>query len=376
MKNTLKVLGMIAIITAIIFSFAACGDSGGGGTDFTNIEIPDPSIGTPDTSWYNGTNTAFTINTGDQLAGLAQLVNDGTNDFSGKTITLGANINLAAYGYGAAGWNSGNGWIPISYFNGIFNGNNKTISNLYINDDNYGYAGLFGYIWGGTVKNLNLVIDSHGVNGGDYTGGIVGYIEHGTIEKCSVTGGPVSGWFDIGGVVGSSYGIVNECYAAVAVSGTDECVGGIAGYIDYIINNCYSTGSVSGTSNYVGGISGEFGGSMTNCYATGAISSPGNCVGGIVGYIYSGGSITACVALNSTISGGSNVGRIIGLGGTLANNYALSTISDYGNTGAGNLDGADVSAANAKKAVTYSSIGWDMTTVWKIAENSGYPSLR
>ena len=53
--------------------------------------------GAVDLSWYNGTDTEFTITTARQLAGLAQLVNDKTDTFSGKTVRLGADISLLRY---------------------------------------------------------------------------------------------------------------------------------------------------------------------------------------------------------------------------------------------------------------------------------------
>ena len=53
--------------------------------------------GAVDLSWYNGTDTEFTITTARQLAGVAELVNSNTTDFTGKTIRLGADISLLRY---------------------------------------------------------------------------------------------------------------------------------------------------------------------------------------------------------------------------------------------------------------------------------------
>lgn len=53
--------------------------------------------GVVDLSWYNGTDTEFTITTARQLAGVAELVNSNTTDFAGKTIRLGADISLLRY---------------------------------------------------------------------------------------------------------------------------------------------------------------------------------------------------------------------------------------------------------------------------------------
>jgi hypothetical protein len=80
--------------------------------------------GTADISWYNGTDTEFTIATAEQLAGLASLVNDGTDDFEGKTITLKNNLYLDNKNWTPIGGNSG--------FSGVFDGNNYSIFDLFV----------------------------------------------------------------------------------------------------------------------------------------------------------------------------------------------------------------------------------------------------
>jgi hypothetical protein len=81
-----------------------------------------------DISWYgNGNATSFYISNADELAGLAQLVNDKTDNFSGDTITLTADINLSGY----------SNWTPIgrqngNQFCGIFDGNGNTIFDMTI----------------------------------------------------------------------------------------------------------------------------------------------------------------------------------------------------------------------------------------------------
>ena len=142
--------------------------------------------GTTDTSWYenNKDATEFSIGTAAELAGLAKLVNDGTN-FSGKTIKLTADIRLN----NDAVPTSGNQWTPIGKyarrakkpFSGTFDGQGHTISGLYINLSNRRdklYQGLFGYCSGGIVQNL-IVTGSVAVTGStgasiQYVAGIVG----------------------------------------------------------------------------------------------------------------------------------------------------------------------------------------------------------
>ena len=97
---------------------------------------------TADTTWYTnaqGGTKVYTIKTAEELAGLAKLVNSGTS-FRGKTVELGANINLG-----------GVHWTPIGYsstrpFMGEFDGNGYTISNLYINEEYYEYSRTSGNV--------------------------------------------------------------------------------------------------------------------------------------------------------------------------------------------------------------------------------------
>ena len=106
---------------------------------------------TVDTSWYDDNTTdtdEFTISDSADLAGLAELVNEG-NNFSGKTIKLGADIDLG-----------GKEWTPIgnstNSFKGVFEGNKHTISNLFINSPTKSNIGLFGVTQSGEVKNFIL----------------------------------------------------------------------------------------------------------------------------------------------------------------------------------------------------------------------------
>ncbi|MCD7766573.1 MAG: hypothetical protein LUH53_08705 [Lachnospiraceae bacterium] len=134
-----------------------------------------------DTSWYNDTDTSFTITTASQLAGLASLVNAGTDDFSGKTIMLGNNINL-----NSEEWTPIGSTIYYSYypFSGTFDGNGYTVSGLYISNSSE-KQGLFGYISGATVKNLTV---SGSVSSYRSVGGVVGYATNSTVIDCANSG--------------------------------------------------------------------------------------------------------------------------------------------------------------------------------------------
>ncbi len=101
-----------------------------------------------DTDWYTDGKDEFIITTAEELAGLAKLVNEG-NNFSGKTIKLGADIDLAAYE-----------WTPIGTSNtlsfvGNLDGQEYTVSNLNIDEAEKHHQALFGYA-AGNIKNLNI----------------------------------------------------------------------------------------------------------------------------------------------------------------------------------------------------------------------------
>ena len=313
------------------------------GADGTGQEVL--GTGTPDTSWYSTGPTAFTLTTADQLAGLAALVNSG-NDFDGKTITLGNNIDLSDYNI-SSGFNSGKGWIPIgntstNTFKGLFDGEGKKITGLEADDDTGNYIGLFGYLMG-TVYRL-------GVEGADVKGSVdVGIIAGGTGANitASYTTGTVAGERNIGGIVGSiDTGTIRGCYSTADVTGSGDRVGGIAGYVwsDAGIDGCYSTGKVVGES-CVGGIAGEAEGSITYCYSTSEVIGTGYNVGGIAGANGTGGT-DRCAALNSKVEGINKVGRVVGLVPVEStNNKAFDNmVVNRNTTGIGDDEGTDVTA--------------------------------
>jgi hypothetical protein len=274
----------------------------------------------PDTSWYNSAATTFTLNTAEQLAGLAELVNSGADTFSGKTIILGNNIDLFAHA-------GGEGWTPIGDyygyrpFSGIFNGGYKTISNLTINRTSDDYIGLFGYVSYGKIQNLGVVNAS--ISGDNYIGGVAGYV----------------------------YGAnIMNCYSAGVISGTGNFVGGVTGYIyDSSAENCYSTAAISGNT-YVGGVAGDVANS----------------------------SITSCAALNVSVttSSGSviDIGRVAGyadIESTLSNNIAWSGMLVNGVTVSGtanDVNGANKTAAEIQNGNAFNGMFTD--SVW--TKQAGY----
>ena len=197
-------------------------------------------------------------------------------------------------GAGDAYWNNGAGWVPIgdssssfSSFGAIFEGNGRTITNLFI-DSSENDIGLFGVTRSSAViRNLEMV--SVQVTGTDNVGGLVGS-NGGAINACYATG-KVSGDDDVGGLVGANLddGSVSASYSTVQVTGDDR-IGGLAGSNSGEVRAAYATGRVVGDSE-AGGLIGGNTGDVNISYATGLVSGRST-VGGLVGRNSGGGNIT------------------------------------------------------------------------------------
>ena len=304
-----KSFELIVLAILMIWAMTACGN---GSTDGGS----DGSTGIPNTDWYNGGPGPFTISSADDLAGLAQLVNDGTDNFDGKTINLAVNLDLSAY-------QGGKGWTPIgnSYdnpFSGAFDGNNKTISGLFIDNDAADMFGLFGTVIGGLIVNLGVVDASIScINGG---GGLLagtGLII--TINNCYATGS-INGWASIGGLFGGGVlATINHSRAAVEVSAAENSsglamiAGGLAGVLTSgTISNCCATGAVSGDS-AVGGLVGMLAqsSSIVDSYATGAVEGRYDSVGGLFGSSNEAYNVIRCYA-TGRVGGRDDVGGLAG----------------------------------------------------------------
>ena len=248
---------------------------------------------------------SYTVTSADGLMNVAELVNGGKTDIN---ITLDKNIDL-----------TGKGWTPIgtdydNSYTGTFDGGGHTITGLTVttNDE---YAGLFGYLSNfgnaaGTVKNVvmeGIQITCNHRSG--YAGGVVGY-SWGTIENCSVSGS-VSATVSVGGVVGVQRdGSITGCSSSATVKGT-LYVGGVAGWTNFgaTLTACYATGNViieiAPTQNISGGglVGFNDGISLLSCYATGNVTSTGSStgyvhIGGFLGNNYAN-VMTACYWKNN-----------------------------------------------------------------------------
>ena len=246
-------------------------------------------------------NGSYTVTSADGLMSVAELVNGGKTDIN---ITLDKNIDL-----------TGKDWTPIgtnvdNSYKGTFDGGGHTITGLTFTTNDK-YAGLFGWLnKAGTVKNVvmeGVQITSNQIYGGSI-GGVVGY-SWGTIENCSVSGS-VSGTVYVGGVVGAQIGgSITGCSSSATVKGTVD-VGGVAGQTNSsaTLTACYATGNVIIEIDPVrniagGGLVGFNGGNgVLACYATGNVTSTGSSTGnvhifGLLGDNYT--MVTACYWKNN-----------------------------------------------------------------------------
>lgn len=273
-------------LTALATQLSYEEDSFGSGYDakaeYPRIDVWD---GTADTTWYNDTDTEFTLSTAEQLAGLAELVDNG-NNFAGKSIKLDADMNL---GFIPAGADEPKSFEPAGSFSddeafeGTFDGQGHTISNLYQNGwalengywdgPEYG-MGFFSLVENASIKNINFdgaslpseanimgvvaggaancvfeninVTDAYLGNHSWYSGGLVGWAE-GEVKliNCDIDASSVvsSQWGDfnnangglIGGIDDSATILLRDCDVACVIDAYNDVT---SAYEWYSYRNC------------------------------------------------------------------------------------------------------------------------------------------
>ena len=300
---------------------------------------------------------SYTVTSADGLMNIAELVNGGKTDIN---ITLDTDIDL-----------TGKDWTPIgtdydNSYKGTFDGGGHTITGLTFttNDE---YAGLFGRLnRAGTVKNV-------------------------VMEGVQITSNQISGG-SIGGVVGSSWGTIENCSVSGSVSGT-VYVGGVVGVqIGGSITGCSSSATVKGMVD-VGGVAGQTNSSatLTACYATGnviiEINPQKNIAGGSLVGMNAGISLLACYATGNVTSTGSSTGKVH-IGGFLGNNYTTVTACYWKNnheqcigynkedthTEATKVDGTGVTWKNAVDAMNTAL--QNAGSKWRYELTGALPTLR
>ena len=229
-------------------------------------------------------------------------------------------------------WTTSTGWTPIGsadeHFNRVFEGNDFTISGLYINRSGR-WIGLFSRLGSGSeIKNVGL-LDAE-VKGARVVGGLVGLKEDPSDIINSYVSGAVSGNLSVGGLVGANSGSIINSYANVVVTATGDGSGGLVGKNQSSSNiiNSYASGAVSGSSR-VGGLVGQHAedANIINSYATGTVTGTHWYIGGLVGWNEPGAHIINSYA-SGAVRGSFDVGGLVGWHqGRLRNTYATGDVS-------------------------------------------------
>ena len=280
----------------------------------------------------------YEISTADELAWFRDYVNGiivDEDEAAGTThpsasVKLMDDIDLSDFCHAADGtkYTDEPSWTPIGNSNnkyqGTFDGNDKIISNLYINATS-NYTGFFGYAVDCRIKNITFDNAKVKNTNKNCTGILTGAFEKCTIENIKTLANcSVEGTENTGGIAGTGTGNISNCENRAMVNGTNN-VGGIVGNSsDNTISSCANYGAVTGTKSNVGGMVGFFiSGTIQNCANYGDISGA-DCVGNQIGY-------AATVNLNNVLGIG-NVTATTSQSGLLA-----GVIWDSSSTAAGIL---------------------------------------
>ena len=338
--------------------------------------------------------TAYQLSSAEHLYWFAQKVNGGENTINAvltDDITVNSGVLNTDGSLNSAKIGSFEVWTPIGTaskpYSGKFDGQNHTISGLYVNDATASYIGLFGMLGNPSFVTRVTVADSY-FSGSHYIGGICGsaytypisycknyatvcgsgannsgaaYVggicgEDGQLSHCENHGLVTGSGKRVGGICGSS-ATVSDCKNFGAVQGDVDYVGGIVGYSTKSISNSENHGAVQGKAEYVGGIAGYSTGSDTsvkNCSNFSRVQGDKAMVGGIVGQnsatvekctnkssapVTGGDQFTGGICgdnMGGTVTGCQNEATVTGhiiVGGIVGYNYTNAQVSDCTNTG-------------------------------------------
>ena len=281
---------------------------------------------TPPSSGNGEVDSPYIITTAEELKWFRDEVNRGRNNICAKIADNVEVIDMSTVCHAAD--KSQNleevSWEPIgnttNQYMGTFDGNNKTITNLYINA-NQKYSGLFGYTGENTIKNLTFEY-ANVTNTGVFTGILVGYANTSTLQNIKIS---------------------NTCQ----MKGGEDYTGGIAGRLDGNAYNCVNYATVQGIED-VGGLFGFFartGNSITACANYGKVTASSQIAGGLVGYFYSG-TIQDCANYGDV----KGTERVAGMAG-FVNKGKIQNVFSYGCISATN------STQEVGMAFGYSNLG-------------------
>lgn len=250
----------------------------------TNITLE--AIAADDTTWDGLTTSyepeqedgVYVIKSGYHMAWFAKKVNDGTLTIKGK---LANNISLGNYNWTPVGGNA-----AAKAFKGQFDGQNYTISDLYINAT-ITYQALFGYVQNGAISNLTVAGEV--TTTGGYAAGIAAYLNASTMTNC-VNRVQVTGASNAAGLAGYTNGAttIDRCVNEADITATGNYAAGITANTmnkNVVISNCYNLGTITAV-NYAAGIAANVQQPATfkSVYNVGDIVSDGANVGAIRGH--------------------------------------------------------------------------------------------
>jgi len=297
-------------------------------------------------------------------------------------------------------------WTPIgrvnSAFSGNFYGSGHTIRNLVLPGGSLQYIGLFGYIDGTLIQDLQVELGETTIsissNGSKYIGIIAGAHKDSVIRNCGVyslseiiINDTSGGWnfLNISGISSrdeNSSSIIEHCYVVMNIratfGGDHLLVGGIT-VSTGIIKNCYYIGNITGNGVYLdlNGVA-RYYNTLEKSYSAGTMTNNASYSNYTTtsGIGLSDGTISNCATLMEQIyqAIGTGYARISpSTSSTLTNNYAYSGMLLNGATVTSNdpnsQNGLDKTAAQLKQRSTYESgLGWDFTNVWEMGPSS-YP---
>ena len=257
---------------------------------------------TPPSGGDGSSESPFLINTAEELKWYASYVNGESGDnvvHNTACAQLVKDIDLST----VCGKGKGN-WTPIAKydvykgdgkkFDGVFDGNGHTISNLYINNKRGGYLGLFGYMpttssTSASVKNLKMA--NVQIVGDQNIAAVCGSGKNVTVENIEVISGSITGSYFICGIIGCG-GSARNCINRADVTGSGTYVSGIIQTINDKVSNCSNYGKITTGKGPAGGIAciNKESNKLTDCanygdiYVTGTLgNSSGSAVGGLLG---------------------------------------------------------------------------------------------
>ncbi len=271
----------------------------------------------------------------------------------------------------------GMGWLPLGDDDvpctAVFDGQNYTISDVYIDRPGASHVGLFGLLDDpGMIKNLG--VGNITVTGDTFVGGLVGMIERDAVVENSYATGVIVGGHRVGGLAGINYGTIEDAYAkGILTAGADgdgrSYAGGLTGRNmgPAMILRSFADVDVDANGSRNGGLTGYNFGLIFNSYARGYVTGDDR-VGGLVGYNRD--------VINNSFStgeviGNSNVGGLVGDNIRDVNN-SFWDVNSSGMTGS---DGGQGRTTGQMQDIdNYLNAGWDIDGTGE-DKNDGYPYL-